>query len=217
MEFTLTLVSIQRPWHLQHAYTMRDNAAFTERTDNKPNLYTDDYVGVSPGRTSKQWVTFVKGLFFRVRGHLCYTMTTISPGTPEICWGTSTVTPHSLVPVHTPQLSPECLMHLGLPGLGQFEGIWKDRLLIRILNMRQRLWGEVSGVVGFLSFLMEMQSVQPEQRWKCHRAYHSMTALPTETEGRDWQISHAMDGHRYVTCISFIMMRARVQCVRKRW
>lgn len=144
-------------------------------------------VGVSPDRTSKQRVTFVKGFFFRVRGHLCYTMTTNRPGTPEICAGNSTVTPHSLVPVHTPQLSPECLMHLGLSGSGQFEGIWGDRLLIRTLNMRRRLWGEVSGVVGFRSFLMEMPPEQLEQRWKCHRAYHNMTAPPTETTGRDWQ------------------------------
>lgn len=189
MAFTLTLMSMQRPWHLQHAYTLCDKATFTERTDNKPNLNTDDYVGVSPDRTSKQQVTFVKGFFFRVRGHLCYIMTTNRPGTPEICGGTSTVTPHSLVPVHTPQLSPECLMHLGLSGSGQFEGIWEDRLLIRTLNMRRRLWGEVSGVVGFRSFLMEMPPEQPEQRWKCHRAYHNMTAPPTETTGRDWQIS----------------------------
>lgn len=181
-------MSMQRPWHLQRAYTLWDKATFTERTDNKPNLYTDD-CGCITWQDQQTASDLCKRFFFRVRGHLCYTMTTNRPGTPEICAGNSTVTPHSLVPVHTPQLSPECLMHLGLSGSGQFEGIWGDRLLIRTLNMRRRLWGEVSGVVGFRSFLMEMPPEQPEQRWKCHRAYHNMTAPPTETTGRDWQIS----------------------------
>lgn len=67
MGFTLTLMSIQRPWHLQHAYTSCDKVTFTETTDNKPNMYTDDYVGVSPDRTSKQRVTFVKGFFLGSR------------------------------------------------------------------------------------------------------------------------------------------------------
>lgn len=208
-----------------HTTSMTSSTCNTHRAIKRPSqkqLITNPictlmtmWVYHPTGPANSEWPLW-KG-FFRVRGHLCYTMTTNSPETPEICWGTCTITPHSLVPVRTPQLSPECLMHLGLPGSGQFEGIWEDRLLIRTLNMRRRLWGEVSGVVGFLSFLMEMQSVQPEQWWKCHRAYHSTTALPTETAGRDWQISRAKDGHRYVTCIIFIMMCARVQCVRKRW
>lgn len=61
--FTQTLMSMQRLWRLQHGCTLCDKATFTETTDNKPNFYTDDYAGVSPDRTSKQWVTFVKGFF----------------------------------------------------------------------------------------------------------------------------------------------------------
>ncbi len=67
MGFTLTPC----PYNIQdifHMHTPCNKATFTETTDNKTNLYTDDYVGVSPDRTSKQRVTFVKGFFFRGSG-----------------------------------------------------------------------------------------------------------------------------------------------------
>lgn len=157
-------------------------------------------MGVSPNRTSKQRVTFIKGLF-RVRGHLCYTMTTNSPATPEICQCTFKF-PH-------PRYSHT---HPGfifwMPDASGLRPVWRD-LRGQIANPNfeheaQGFEGRSPALRGFRSFLMEM----PAEQWrKCHKAYHSTT----ETD----RSAGATNGHRYVRII-FIMMCAHVRCVKER-
>lgn len=166
----------------------------------------------SPVRSGKQPVTFVKAFLVSQGSSLLHHVYKQTRDTRDMSRylrrhpGT-----HSPVPVSAPQLSPECLMYLGPPDSGQFEGIWADRLLIRTLNTRQGFESRSPAPRAFVLFL-----------WKCslcvQNSEENATGLITarqprrETDGS----TGAEDGHRRVWRASPLLWCARVSSASER-